>query len=105
MKTGKNPKKKIEAFAGFAANGSILFATIKATREDAQATLERFNPRLEGVGYGFQVMPVSIEIAAGHQYELETAIQQENATEAHTRALLFSGELRAIKPAKAPPRS
>jgi hypothetical protein len=58
MKTGKNPKKKIEAFAGFAANGSILFAPIKAPREDAQATLERFNPRLEGVGYGFQVMPV-----------------------------------------------
>lgn len=105
MKKRKLAQKKIEGFAGFAANGSIVYATIRQGREEAQAALESFNPKLEGFSYGFQVLPVSIQIAKGHQYELETAIDEENATEAHTRALLFSGKLRATKTTRTPPRS
>ncbi len=105
MKTCKQTKKKIEAFAGFAANGSILFATVRQGREYAQNALESFNPKLEGFSYGFQVLPVSIEIDKGYQYELETAIDEEKATEAHTMALLFSGKLRATKNTVSPSRA
>ena len=72
--TRKNHLHEIKAFAAFSNRGDLLYATIKQTRAEAQAELERFNPNTPQ-GY-FEVQPIYIGVDKGFQYDIEKAINE-----------------------------
>ncbi len=60
--------KEIEAFAAFDHRLNMLYATIKPTREEAQALMLRFNPAVDEESYTFRVYPIRVTIDLGKQH-------------------------------------
>ena len=69
-KSKQNNTKEIEAFAAFDDRLNMLYATIKPTREDAEAQMLRFNPKVEGHNYDFRVFPIRVTIDLGKQHDM-----------------------------------
>ncbi len=69
-KTKQQNTKEIEAFAAFDHRLNMLYATIKPTREEAQALMLRFNPQVEGQDYTFRVYPIRVTIDLGKQHDM-----------------------------------
>ncbi len=69
MSKHKTYTHEIKAYAAFSNRGALLYATIKPSKDEAQAAYERFNPEVSQ-GY-FEILPIFIGIDKGYQYDLE----------------------------------
>ena len=70
------PVESIKGFAAFDSRGEVLWATVRASKDESAALLRRFNPPVEGFDYPWQVLPISITIDSGYQYDIEDVIGQ-----------------------------
>lgn len=74
MSRKKRHAHEIKAYAAFTDRGYILYDTIKPTKQEAAAVLQRLNPSVAGHYYPFAVHPVYIGIDSGFQLDIEDAI-------------------------------
>jgi len=66
---------ELEYYAAFDRRGQLLTATICKDKAEATRRLERFNPRIEGYEYDFEVLPIMIGIDTREsQHELFAAL-------------------------------
>lgn len=53
---------ELEYYAAFDRRGQLLTATINTDKMESVKALERFNPRVEGHSYDYEVLPIMIGI-------------------------------------------
>ena len=68
---------EIAAYAGFDPRGNIAFGTIRKSREDCAAEIERTNPGVAGFPPPLRIMPVFIGLDLNTQLKFD--ISQEEA--------------------------